>query len=395
MRSAAFPTKLRPSRNKSSASFPISVLAIRRTSHGYCEFASTGIRLVNSGHLVERVDLINKRMVTAGTFRALFVEPQDGQVRRSIKELTRAELPPGDVTVQIEYSALNYKDALAATGHPGVAKVMPLVPGIDATGTVIESSSARWKAGQKVLLADAKFGTESWGGMSRFCRVSNDWLIPLPEALSPYEAMVLGTAGFTAAQCVEALVSHGAKPNGGEIIVSGATGGVGVLAVMLLAKLGFQVVASTGKLDRTEWLKGLGAARVIDRQAISDRSPRPLLAGIWQGAVDTVGGNTLATILRATKPRGCVTACGLVGGHELNLTVYPFILRGVILCGIDSGNLVPAERIRIWNRLSTEWRLDNLKAIAQTVGLRDLSQRIDSILAGQIIGRTVIDLSLE
>ncbi len=332
-------------------------------------------------------------MKAPATFRCLYVEKDDRQVLCAIRELPRDRLPAGEVTVEVAYSSLNYKDALAATGHPGVARTFPLVPGIDAAGVVVESSSQRFHVGQKVLLGHAKFGTEAWGGFSQLVRVPADWLIPLPASLTMFDAMALGTAGFTAAQCVEALIAHGANPSGGEIVVSGATGGVGILSVMLLAKLGFQVVASTGKPDRTEWLMELGAARVIDRDTINDPTQRPLLASIWQGAVDTVGGNTLGTVIRATKIGGCVTACGLVGGHDLPITVYPFILRGVILNGIDSGNMSNDQRNNIWRLLADDWRLENLASIATTVGLSGLSQKIDEILAGKIFGRTVVDLT--
>ena len=334
-------------------------------------------------------------MKQIAAFQCLYVTQNDGQVQRAIRELQRDDLPAGDVTIQVAFSSLNYKDALAATGHPGVARTFPLVPGIDAAGVVVASSTERFAVGQKVILGNPKFGTEAWGGYSQLIRVPQDWLISLPPAMSMFDAMALGTAGFTAAQCVEALIFHGATPGGGEIVVSGATGGVGILAVMLLAKLGFQVVVSTGKPDRAAWLMQLGAARVIDRESINDKSQRPLLSAVWQGAVDTVGGNTLATILRATKFGGCVTACGLVGGFDLPVTVYPFILRGVILNGIDSGNISSDQRARIWNRLAGEWRLENLASISTTVGLASLNQKVDEILAGKIVGRTVVDLAAD
>jgi putative YhdH/YhfP family quinone oxidoreductase len=328
------------------------------------------------------------------SYRAMVVEKLDGNVRREVRALARDQLPSGDVIVEVAYSSLNYKDALAATGHPGVAKNLPLVPGIDAVGRVVQSHSPKWKSGQSVLVANGKFGTEAWGGYAQLTRVPADWLIPLPAKLSMEDAMALGTAGFTAAQCVDALLTHGARPEDGDIVVSGATGGVGILAVMLLGQLGFSVVASTGKLERSDWLKGLGAARVVDRVTLNDKTNRPLLSSVWQGAVDTVGGSTLATILRSTKIDGCVTACGLVGGNELNLTVYPFILRGVVLHGIDSANQSLERRSSLWNRLASEWRLDHLASITQTVGLSALNQKIDEILAGQIVGRTVVDLSM-
>lgn len=328
------------------------------------------------------------------TVRCMLVDKPNGKIQRGIQDLPFEQLPPGEAVVAIEYSSLNYKDALAATGHPGVCKAFPMVPGIDAVGKVVACASARFQPGDAVLVANPRFGTEVWGGYATYARLPQEWLIPLPGGLSPREAMVIGTAGFTAAQCVEALIANGAKPEGGEIVVSGATGGVGILAVMLLAKMGFQVVASTGKTDREDWLKRLGASRVIDRKNLVDESQRPLLPGMWQGAVDTVGGNTLATILRATKNEGCVTACGLVGGNALSLTVYPFILRGVILHGIDSANISIEHKLKIWTSLAGPWRLSNLEEVSESVGLIKLNQKIDDILAGKIFGRTVVDLSL-
>jgi putative YhdH/YhfP family quinone oxidoreductase len=322
----------------------------------------------------------------------LYVEKADGQVRRSVRELPRNSFPSGAISVQVAYSSLNYKDALAATGHPGVAKIFPLVPGIDAVGTVTASSCRQLAPGDQVILGHIRFGTEAWGGYAQLANVPADWAVPLPANLKPYDAMALGTAGFTAAQCVLALLAHGADPGRGEIVVSGATGGVGIIAVMLLAKLGFAVVASTGKPDRADWLRMLGAARVIDRESLIDTTNRPLLSGQWQGAVDTVGGATLGTILRSTRVDGCVTACGLVGGSDLPVTVYPFILRGVILHGIDSGNSTVERRIEIWSQLAGAWKIEDLAKISQTVTLDELSGKIDAILAGKIVGRTVVDL---
>jgi putative YhdH/YhfP family quinone oxidoreductase len=331
-------------------------------------------------------------MNTSESIRCLVVDKDQGSIRRSIQTLARNRFPAAEAAVHVHFSSLNYKDALAATGHPGVAKSFPLVPGIDAVGTVEEDQSGQFAPGQPVIVGHARFGTETWGGYSQLVRVPADWLVPLPDGLSPFEAMALGTAGFTAAQCVDALLHQGAAPGGGEIVVSGATGGVGVWSVMLLARLGFQVVASTGKPDRADWLRSLGASRIIDRKSLDDTSGRPLLSANWQGAVDTVGGNTLGTILRSTKIDGCVTACGLVGGHDLPVTVYPFILRGVVLHGIDSGNQSNQRRREIWQRLAADWKLPDYSSVTTSVGLTGLDQKIDEILAGRMVGRTVVDL---
>ena len=326
------------------------------------------------------------------TFPAFVVEKQGDSVHRQWQTITLAQLPPGDVVVDVQYSALNYKDALAATGHPGVARAFPLVPGIDAVGTVVQGS-AEWSVGTPVQVAHAKFGTEVWGGYSRRIRVPHDWLLPIPDPLTPLQAIAIGTAGFTAAQCVLSLQRHGIQPAAGEIVVSGATGGVGCFAVRMLAQLGYDVAAVTGKSDQAAWLKNLGARRILGREAVDDRSTRPLLAGSWSGAVDTVGGNTLATIIRQTQPGGCVTACGVVAGADLPLTVYPFILRGVQLSGIDSAGISRQRRLEIWSRIAGDLNPGDLADVASIIGRSQLEDRIQQILSGKIRGRIVVDLS--
>lgn len=304
-----------------------------------------------------------------------------------------ADFPPGEVVVRVQYSSLNFKDALAAEGHPGVVKQLPHVPGIDAAGVVEESQDPRFQPGQAVVVTGYELGAPRWGGWSEFIRVPADWIVPLPAGLSAREAMILGTAGFTAAQCVLAFEKNDLATDAGEIVVTGATGGVGCLAVMLLSKLGYQVVASTGKLELSNRLQSWGATRVIHRDELNDTSPRPLLSAKWAGAVDTVGGATLTTLLRSTKNYGVVSACGLVGGEQLPLTVHPFILRGVTLAGIGSAALPYDRRLDIWNRLSGPWKLPDLESIATTVGLSDLSEAIRTIKRGGIVGRTLVDLS--
>ena len=294
--------------------------------------------------------------------------------------------------VRIEYSALNYKDALAASGHPGVAKSLPLVPGIDAVGTIIASQNAD-RVGRRCLIAHADFGTAHDGGFAQYATVPNTWTIDLPASLNSREAVLWGTAGFTAAQSVEQIQFHQVTPADGPVVVTGASGGVGSFAVAILAKLGYEVVASTGKLDQEDWLKQLGASRVIDRKLLNDDSPRPLLKGEYAAAVDTVGGNTLHTLLRSVKLTGCVTACGLVGGAELHTNVYPFILRGVTLCGIDSANISQSQRQQLWNRIASQYALDGVDKIAQVVQPDQLGQWIEQILQGQVSGRVIINMS--
>jgi putative YhdH/YhfP family quinone oxidoreductase len=303
------------------------------------------------------------------------------------------ELPPGDVLIRVAYSSLNYKDALAATGHRGVARSFPHVPGVDAAGVVVESSASSFRPGDKVLVTGYELGVERWGGWAEYVRVSADWVLPLPDGLSMKESMIIGTAGLTAAMCVHALEQHEVKPESGEVVVTGATGGVGSIAVKLLAKLGYSVAAVSGKSDRHSWLRELGAARVMSRTEVMDKKKRPLLPARWAGAVDTVGGDMLATLLRSSKLAGCVAVCGLVGGADLSLTVYPFILRGVTLAGIDSVWCARDRRTEVWRRLAQEWKLDGLDSICTKIELQDIDDYVPRILAGEVTGRIVIDLS--
>jgi acrylyl-CoA reductase (NADPH) len=322
------------------------------------------------------------------------VEKADADVKHNRCLLTSVELDRDDlgadgVLVQVIYSALNYKDALAASGHTGVVRKFPLIPGIDAVGKVIESNGSGFRLGDEVLIAHAKFGTSHHGGFSSFARVPADWLVKLPVGLSLEDAAAWGTAGFTAAQSVGQLLNHGVSPESGEILVTGATGGVGVFAVQLLAKLGFSVTASTGKLDRYEQLLALGAEKVVPREEVVDLSDSPLTKSRWAGVVDCVGGTTLNSAIRATQVGGCVTACGLVSGHEVGLTVYPFILRGIVLCGIDSANVSQKYRQELWDVIGSDWSLD-LRNVSQEVTLSQLPDQIERILNGSVFGRIVV-----
>lgn len=313
------------------------------------------------------------------------------QIEASIERRPFAELPQGEVLVRVEFSSLNYKDALAAMGHPGVVRKFPHIPGIDAAGTVAASSTPQIKVGEKVIVTSYDLGSGRFGAWAEYIRVPADWVVPLPEGLSTEEAMVYGTAGFTAAQCVLALQEHHITPDKGDIVVTGATGGVGLFAVQFLAHLGYAVTAVSGKPDKKDWLLSMGAKNVIDRSEVSDDSGQPLLSARWAGAVDTVGGSTLATLLRATDRQGCVAACGLVGGADLSLTVYPFILRGITLVGIDSGWGCPMSlRREIWQHLAGDWKVSNLDQLSTKVSLQDLDPQIQAMLKGQHAGRTVV-----
>jgi putative YhdH/YhfP family quinone oxidoreductase len=326
-------------------------------------------------------------------FSCYVVEKDQDQVKSGLSRRSLSDLPEGDVLIRVHYSSLNYKDGLAATGKPGVARKFPHIPGIDAAGEVAESTSPDFQKGQKVLVTGYDLGAGRWGGWSEYARVPAEWVIPLPPGLSLVESMQLGTAGFTAALSVYALRHHEITPQSGEIVVTGATGGVGCLAVSMLGKLGYTVVAVTGKSDRHDWLKKLGAARVIGRGDVDVKGGNPLLKAGWAGAVDTVGGNVLATLLRSTHIGGCVTACGLVAGPELVTTVFPFILRGVTLSGIDTGWCRRERRLELWRLMAGEWKPPRLAEVSKQVELKDVDEPVQRILAGQIAGRTVVHVS--
>jgi putative YhdH/YhfP family quinone oxidoreductase len=330
------------------------------------------------------------------TFRCYLVtKDAQGHVSAQLAERSLDELPKGEVLVRVAYSSLNYKDALSATGHPGVTRVFPHVPGVDLAGTVAQSGVYEFVEGDRVLATGFDLGASRWGGFAEYASVPQDWIVPLPVGLSLRESMILGTAGFTAGLCVDALQKHGVEPQQGEVLVTGASGGVGSMAVTILAKLGYHVAAVTGKPAAHQYLKELGAEHILSREEVDDRSGRPLLHARWAGAVDTAGGNILSTVLRATRHGGCVTACGLTAGNELLLTVYPFILRGITLVGIDAAWGPIALRHEIWQRLAGPWKPDNLEKMATFIELRDLAPRIDDILAGRITGRVAIKVAPE
>lgn len=314
------------------------------------------------------------------------------EFERSVTNRAIADLPAGDVLVRVYYSSLNYKDALSATGHPGVTKVFPHIPGVDAAGIVVNSTVAPWQSGDRVIVNGFDLGMNTWGGFAEYIRVPGDWVVSLPDGLTLKESMVYGTAGFTAALSIQALIEHGVTTDRGEVLVTGATGGVGSVAIAILAKLGYTVVAVTGKPAHHDYVRSLGASTILCREEATDTSEKPLLKGRWAGVIDTVGGNILATALKTTRYGACVTACGLVGGADLVTTVYPLILRGVRLIGIDAVNQPIAARQAVWANLADEWKPAMLETIATTVTLDQLSESIDQILQGQNVGRVVVTL---
>jgi acrylyl-CoA reductase (NADPH) len=325
-------------------------------------------------------------------FKALVVDNKGGTVAASVQDLDEASLPPGNVSVAIEYSGINYKDGLVVTGGGGLVKHYPHVPGIDFSGSVLASRDPAYKPGDKVVLTGWRVGEMQWGGLAQQASVSGDWLVPLPAGLSSRQAMAIGTAGLTAMLAVMALEVHGLTPGSGEVLVTGAAGGVGSVATAILAKLGVQIVASTGRAETHEYLKGLGATAVLDRSPFSEPAKRPLEAERWAGCIDSVGGNTLARVLAQTKYAGAVAAVGLAGGSKLEHTVIPFLLRGVNLLGIDSVMCPKSKRIAAWNRLRTDLPLDKLEALTIVTRLEEVPRFATEILAGKVRGRIVVDV---
>ncbi len=326
-------------------------------------------------------------------FRALVVSKTDEKTyTREVTERRISDLPEGEVLIRVHFSSLNYKDGLSCIGNPGVTRNYPHTPGVDASGEVAESSDSRFKEGDSVIVTGYDLGMNTSGGFGQYIRVPADWVVPLPEGMTFKEAAIFGVAGFTAALSVDALQKHGVNPEHGEIVVTGSTGGVGSVSVALLSLLGYTVVASTGKKEESEFLQDLGAAEIISREEVNDELNKPLLRERWAGGVDTVGGNTLATLLKAAKRGGAVAATGLVASSELSTTVFPFILRGVSLLGIDSGFTPTKLRREIWNKLAGVWKFPQLEKLTIDCTLEGLDPEIDKILAGGQRGRVVVDL---
>jgi acrylyl-CoA reductase (NADPH) len=326
------------------------------------------------------------------TYQALQIHKDDAGYRCTLQTLDDSALPEGDVTVQVDYSTINYKDGLAITGKSPVVRKFPLTPGIDLAGTVTDSQHPLFKAGDKVVLNGWGVGESHSGGLAQKARLKGDWLVKLPAAFTPRQAMAIGTAGYTAMLCVMALQKHGVTPDKGDILVTGAGGGVGSVAIALLAKLGYRVVASTGRLQDADYLRQLGAADVIDRAELSAPG-KPLAKERWAGVVDTVGSHTLANACASTKYGGVVTACGLAQGMDFPSSVAPFILRGVTLAGIDSVMAPRAVREAAWARLAQDLDTAQLERMTREVGLADALGLGAEILAGQVRGRVVVNVN--
>ncbi len=326
------------------------------------------------------------------TYRAMVVEEiGENRFSRAIKEKTIDQLPEGEVLIKVQWSSLNYKDALSATGNRGVTRKYPHTPGIDAAGVVEDSSSLSFNSGDKVIVTSYDLGMNTSGGFGQYIRVPAAWVVPLPEGLDLRESMILGTAGFTAGMSIMAL-THCVPADRGNILVTGATGGVGSLAVVLLASLGYSVSAVSGKTDAGPFLTGLGARQILSRAEASAPNERPLQKALWAGVIDTVGGDILASAIKATDLQGVITCCGNVASADLPLTVFPFILRGVSLIGIDSQNCPMTRRKEVWQHLASDWKPSTLDTLAREVTLDELDREIDMILQGALTGRVVVKM---
>ena len=326
-------------------------------------------------------------------FKALQVsEVTEKKFTSTIVERSVDELPEGEVLIEVSYSSINYKDALSASGNKGVTSNYPHTPGVDASGIVRSSSSDNFKPGDEVIVTGYDLGMNTAGGFGQYIRVPAAWVLACPEGLNLRDAMILGTAGFTAALCVEKLIANGLAPDAGDVLVTGATGGVGIVAVMLLKALGYRVVASTGKNSAHDTLLLLGASEVLDRAELSEANPRPLLKERWSAAVDVAGGDTLSNVIKALNYGASVAACGLVQSPILQASVLPFILRGVNLLGIDSVELPLDSKQAVWAKLAGEWKLAGLDAICTEIGLEQLDTSLSSVLAGQATGRFLLNL---
>lgn len=327
--------------------------------------------------------------------RALLLERDDeGNVSNSVVDLSDDELPEGEVLVAVEYSTVNYKDGLAITGSSPIVRSWPMVPGVDLAGTVLSSSSDDVRVGERVVLNGWDVGEKHWGGLAERARVKAEWLTPLPEEFSTHQAAAIGTAGYTAMLGVLALEEHGLTPASGAIVVSGAAGGVGSIAVAVLNRLGYEVIASSGRVDEeADYLKRLGASELLDRSELGGEQGRALQPVRWAGGIDVAGSHTLANMLASTQPGGAVAACGLAQGIDLSMTVAPFILRGVTLVGVDSVHETPSRRNEAWRRLATDLDPAILDELITEVGLSDVAQVAADIVAGKIRGRVVVDVS--
>ncbi len=326
-------------------------------------------------------------------FKALQVtRTADGEFQSAVVERDTASLPAGDVLVRVQYSSLNYKDALSASGNPGVTRHFPHTPGIDAAGVIEASSVEGFAPGEEVIVTGYDLGMSTSGGFGQYIRVPAGWLVKCPAGLSLRESMLLGTAGLTAGLCVAKLLRAGFTPEDGPVLVSGATGGVGSIAVSLLAQLGCQVVAVTGKTEQADFLRRLGASEVVPRQALQEGTAKPLLKEQWAAAVDTVGGDILFNIVKSLRHGGSVACCGLTAGIDFQASVLPFILRGVNLLGVDSVEIPLADKAAIWDKLAGPWKITALEGLVEEIGLEQLPGAIQRILAGKMVGRALVRL---
>jgi acrylyl-CoA reductase (NADPH) len=325
-------------------------------------------------------------------FKAVLINKEDDNYSARLQEIDESQLPEGNVTINVQYSTLNYKDGLAITGKSPVVRKFPMVPGIDLVGTVESTTHPEYKIGDSVILNGWGVGETHWGGLAQKARLNGDWLVPLPDTFTPKHAMSIGTAGYTAMLCIMALEQHGVTPERGEILVTGATGGVGSVAVALLARLGYQVVAMTGRAEESEYVTALGASEVMARSEYAEPG-RPMAKERWAGVVDVVGSHVLANACAATKYGGTVAACGLAGGFDLKTTVMPFILRGVTLAGVDSVMCPREKRLEAWRRLEQDLDLSKLDDIAHEIGLSSVIETAGKLLEGKVRGRVIVDVN--
>ena len=323
-------------------------------------------------------------------YKAFFTQETESGFSNSIESLSIADLEENDLLVKVSYSSLNYKDALSASGNKGVTRTYPHTPGIDAVGEVVKSNSSDFKDGDKIIVTGYDLGMNTYGGFGQYISIPATWAISLPNELSEAEAMSIGTAGLTAGLCVRKLLQNDLTPDSGDVLVTGASGGVGSVAVMVLSKLGFNVVALTGKQDQVDYLESLGASSVIIRSQMEEQG-KPLQKGIYQGGVDTVGGNILSNFISQTSQRGAITCCGNVASDKLETSIFPFILRGVSLIGIDSAESLLEVKKEIWNNFSNDWKID-LEKITKEVFLESLSDEVEKILKGNQVGRIRVNL---
>ena len=325
------------------------------------------------------------------TFKCLLIEELNDRFSRTVVTRSVSDLPKNDLLIRVHYSSLNYKDALSASGNKGVTRTYPHTPGIDAVGSVVHSDNKKFREGDEVIVTSYDLGMNTSGGFGQYISVPAAWAVKLPDDLSMKESMIIGTAGLTAGMSVLRLTEH-IKPEDGKVLVSGATGGVGALSVAILAKLGFEVSAISGKATEFDFLRRLGASEVIARKDFEQENKRPMVKGEYAGGIDTVGGSILENMIKSIQPMGVVTCCGNVASPKLNLTVFPFILRGVSLIGIDSQNYPMAYREVVWKKLANEWKPDNLMDVYKEISLNELSDQIDLMLDGKLKGRTIVNL---